>query len=307
MSQTSGPSGSNEMRFACSTLVALAVAVLLATACNKHESRREPAPPLRVVSTSPSITEIMFALGAGDRLVGVTDYCTYPPEAQQIARIGSIVSPSLEAILALHPDLVVLGNLNTPFQARLESLGIPLLMFPENTTEDILHNIQMLSDRLGEPERGRQLVRQLESSIASLRHGVDDGKRRSVMFVVGRTPGTVNDIYVVGNRVFLSDLIEMAGGRNAFADLTQHYARVSKEEILARAPDIILESTHGQNLTDEKQASMRQAWAALGYLPAVRNHRIYFLNDDYLLIPGPRFVQTLKKLTTILQQENPDG
>jgi len=280
--------------------------VLLVAACDKQKAPQPSGPPVRVVSTSPSITEMMFALGAGDRLVGVTDYCTYPPEAREIAKIGGIINPSLEAIVALHPDLVVLGNLNAAFRAKLEALNIPFLMFPENTIADILNNIQLLADRLGEPERGRQLVQRIENNMATIRQGLDNKQRREVMFVVGRTPGTVNDIYVVGQRAFLSDLIEMAGGKNAFGDLAQQYAKVSKEEILARAPEIILESTHGQNLTVAGQAEMRRTWSALGYLPAVRNRQIYFLNDDYLLIPGPRFVQTLKKLTTILRVENSD-
>ncbi len=263
--------------------------------------------PGRIVSTSPSITEMIFALGAGGRLVGVTNYCTYPPEAGQIQSIGGIVDPSIETVISLQPDLVVLGSLNAMVKNKLASLKLPLLVLPEYTTEDILANLMLLAQRLGIPERGAALAAQLQEQMQALKGHADSRPGRSVMFVVGRTPGTVNDVYVVGNRVFLNDLITMAGGKNVFGDLEKQYAKVSKEEILARAPEFILESTHGRTLTDAEEREMRKVWSALSYLPAVREQRIHFLNDDYLLIPGPRFVQTLQKLTTILQSQEGAG
>jgi len=258
------------------------------------------AAPQRIISTSPALTELLFAIGAGDRIVGVTEFCVFPPEAKEIRKIGGIINPSLETIIGLKADLVVLGSLNTKLRENLRATAIPTLFVDESGLGDILQNIRKLGEALHLKTEANALVENLAMQIEQVKTEAEAEERKRVMLVVGRSPGSLNDIYVVGGNVFLDDLIQLAGGENIFGDLTLQYSKISKEEILARTPEIIVESAHNIKLTDKKKDAMTNVWGRLSALPAVKNQRIYFLNEDYLLLPGPRFIHTLTKLKSIL-------
>lgn len=290
------------------SIVSLAAILLLCGCLGKEKTEADRSSqaalaPQRIISTSPGLTEILFAIGAGDRIVGVSEFCTYPPETASIQKIGGIVNASMETIVALQPDLVILGSLTVKLEANLRNTDIRTLHVDEHSIEKILQNIRKIGAAVGLSESANKLATDLERQMRTVQVDVGTRKRKRVLFVVGRSPGTLNDIYVVGSGVFLSDLIEMAGGQNVFADLSLQYAKVTKEDILARRPEIIVESAHNIELTDKKIDEMSNIWGQLSSLPAVQNRQIYILNDDYLLIPGPRFINTLHKLKAILHPE----
>lgn len=279
---------------------------LLREQISLFESADEPAGlPQRVISTSPAITEVLFALGAGERVVGVTDYCNYPPEAKNIERIGGTMNPSLEKLMSLEPDLVILGNLSERDHADYATVGLPVLVVREYTMPEIKNMIRSIGDTLGVVSTADSIVVSIESAMAASEKAVSDSIRKSVMLVIGRTPGALSDIYVVGSGVFLNDLVEAAGGRNVFSDLHRPYARVSTEEILVRRPDVIIEAAHNIELTPEKVGEMRKVWSPLGMVPAVVNREIHFINDDFLLIPGPRMVLSLKRFQQLIYPVKP--
>ncbi len=259
--------------------------------------------PNRIVSTSPAITEILFKLDVGDRIVGVTDYCTFPPKAQAIPKIGGIVKPSLETVLSLKPDLVMLGNLVAWMQPEFQRAQIPTLQLQMYTIPQILSSIDKLGEGVGVRDRAKELIETLEAEIKAAKTRVQDRRRKRAMIVVGRNLGTLSDIYVVGRESFLNDLLTFAGGENIFGSIPLQYPKVSKEEIIARAPEVIIESAHGGKLNAEIEADMKKAWQPLSSVPAIKNEEIYILNDDYLLLPGPRFIQSLKKFKSILHPE----
>lgn len=255
--------------------------------------------PQSVVSTSPAITEMLFALGVQERIVGVTDFCTFPSSAQSLPKIGGIVKPNFEQILALKPDLVLLGNLVAWMQPEFERAGLATLLLTIYTVQQILDSFHRIGSSLDLENEANELVNALELQISRSKIEIEGKERRSVMMVVGRSPGTLNDLYVVGGNVFLNDLISFAGARNIFGNLPLQYAKISIEEIISRAPEIIIESAHTIDLDQRRENEMKRAWRQLSSLPAVKNDQIYILNDEYLLIPGPRFVKTLKKFKDI--------
>ncbi|NIV91982.1 ABC transporter substrate-binding protein, partial [candidate division KSB1 bacterium] len=190
--------------------------------------------PNRIVSTSPAITEILFKLDVGDRIVGVTDYCTFPPKAQAIPKIGGIVKPSLETVLSLKPDLVMLGNLVAWMQPEFQRAQIPTLQLQMYTIPQILSSIDKLGEGVGVRDRAKELIETLEAEIKAAKTRVQDRRRKRAMIVVGRNLGTLSDIYVVGRESFLNDLLTFAGGENIFGSIPLQYPKVSKEEIIAR-------------------------------------------------------------------------
>lgn len=259
--------------------------------------------PQRIVSTSPAITEMLFALGVGHRVVGVSAHCTFPPQVTALPKVGGMVKPNVETIMALEPDLIVLDNLAAWMQPELARVNLPTLQLQTYTIDQILHSIKTLGQRLDVTEKAEWLAQTMQAQIDSAKVEVRDLPKKRVMMVVGRSPGTLSDIYVVGKQSFLNELLILAGGENIFGAMPLQYPKVSKEEILARAPDILIESAHGGELNPEIEARMKRTWQPLSSLPAVKHGRIFILNDEYLLIPGPRLVKTLEKFKTILHPQ----
>ena len=176
------------------------------------------AAPQRIVSAAPSITETLFALGLGDRVVGVTEYCHYPPEARKKPKIGGFLQQNLEVVVALKPDLVIVEGSVSHLAAQVRPLKIPTLEVDFRTLPGILDSMQKIADAAGVPERGRALRDSIDNSFDSIRRQVASLGRPKLMFVVGRTPGTLTGLIVVGGKPYLNELIEIGGGVNAFRD-----------------------------------------------------------------------------------------
>jgi iron complex transport system substrate-binding protein len=252
-----------------------------------------PAPARRVVSLAPSITETLFALGAGDQVVGVTDYCNFPPEAQQKHRVGGIVNPSIETIVRLKPDLILLsveGNVRTDFE-KLTMLGASVFVTNPRTLEGIYSSILRVGQLVGKEDSAARLVRTLRKRADSIRKNAKHEARPSVLLFVSLQP-----VIVAGPGTFLAELIAYAGGENAAARAPSHYSAYSREAVLKDDPDVLifLSDIGGSN---DELVRLYPEWSNL---KAFRRGAVYRVNADIVSRPGPRAVDALDTLFTIL-------
>ena len=267
---------------------------------------RGAEPPQRIVSTAPSLTEALFALGLGDRVAGVTTYCFYPPEARRKPKIGAYAKTDLETLLRLRPDLVVVMRYYTDLQARLASHRIPLLEVSNETLADIRQGLLAIGRAAGVESQAQERLAALDQELDGVRRRVAGRPRRRVMFVVGRTPETVRDIIVAGGNNFLNELISIAGGENVFAASAVAYPKVPAEEILARRPEVIID--RGDVIDPEKapprhEQAVARLWGRWPQLPAVASGRVYPVASDVFVIPGPRVGEAARRLARLLHPE----
>jgi iron complex transport system substrate-binding protein len=255
--------------------------------------------PQRIVSLAPSITEILFAVGAGDRVVGVSTYCDYPPEATRIDRIGTFLQPNIERILAKRPDLVIgvpsPGN-RAPVQ-RLQELGLRVLIVDPERIADILAAIRTIADALGEPARGAALVARIERDVAAVTARLDGAARPRVLLLVGRAP-----FVAAGPGTYQDELIGLAHGDNLTADAARAWPALNLEYIVAQAPEVIIDASMGSEEAADR-ASALAFWRDFSTIPAVRNGRIYGHRASELQEPGPRVAETLEKVARFIHPE----
>jgi iron complex transport system substrate-binding protein len=258
--------------------------------------------PQRIVSLAPSVTEILFALGVGDRVVGVSTYCDHPPEAAKIDRIGTFLQPNVERILARRPDLVigVPSPTNRTSVEQLESLGARVLVVNPELVDEIFAAIRTIADAVGVPERGAALVQRIEREIAAVTDRLAAAPRPRVLLLVGRAP-----FIAAGPGTYQDQLIGLAGGHNlaaAAAVAGVRWPSIGLEFIVKQAPEVIIDASMGsEELAD--QAGAEAFWADFPTIPAVRDHRIYGHRAYELLRPGPRVGQTLETVARFIHPE----
>lgn len=264
------------------------------------------APPQRIVSTAPSITEMLFALGLGDRIVGVTEYCRYPEAARRITKIGTYIQPNVEVILSLEPDLVIIQENPARLREKFEAVRLPVLELRHTTIEDIFAALRTLGRATGVEDRAERVVARMRAELERIRARTAQLPRRRVMLVIGRTPGSLRDLFVVGKASYLNELIAIAGGRNVFADAPAAYPRVPLEEILARDPEVIIDRGDmgaSTEATEEHKSAVRRLWQQYASLTAVRRGAVYPVASDIYVVPGPRMVEAVRAIARMLHPE----
>ena len=285
------------------TLVALVLLALL-TGCESGPSDvRTPEKPQRIVSLVPTVTEILFAIGAGDRVVGISDFDTYPPEALDRPRVGALINPNLEAIFELRPDLVITYGTQSLLQERLAVVGIRQFSFVTGPTEHILDSIRDLGHEVGLDENSALLAGQIHDVLESLRRTRPPDPPR-VLLVHSRDVGTMGSFYSAGSDSYFGELIDIAGGRNLFDDVAANAFQPSLEEALDREPEVIIELLPSDQGGETRIALRHQDWNALTSIPAVQNGRVYILADDYLLLVGPRLHQVARDLANVIRTDS---
>ena len=253
--------------------------------------------PQRIISIIPSTTEMLFAMGAGPRVIGVGNFDRYPPEAQARPKVGGLIDPDVERILSLKPDLVVVYGTQSDLRAQLERARIPMFLYEHAGLPDITSTIRELGARIGSSNEGDALANRIEAEIADVRKRVEGRPRPRTLLVFGRDAETLRGIYASGATGFLHDMLDAAGGTNVFADVKRQSIQTTSELAVARAPDVIIEigvdtaSSSGRNL---------RAWEALPSIPAVRNKRIYQLRGDGMMNPGPRISASVRRIAEVL-------
>ena len=264
------------------------------------------ASALRIVSTAPSITETLYALGLGDRVVGVTTYCHYPPEAMKKPKIGSYTQPDLEVIASLRPDLVVIQRNPVRLAERLSALHLNVIEVSHDSLAQISQAVDRIGGAAGVPVRARALNASIRAQLDDVRRRTAKFPRRRVLFVVGRTPGMLENIVTMSRGSYLNELIEIAGGINIFADARTSYPKVSMEEVLARAPDVIIDmGDMGQTVgvTEEQKRAAAALWNRYPSLPAVKQGRVYGVASDVFVIPGPRVTEAAREFAGMIHPE----
>jgi iron complex transport system substrate-binding protein len=256
--------------------------------------------PQRIVSVAPSVTEILFALGAGDRVVGVTTFCNYPEEAKKKPKVGGYTTPSLETILALRPDQVIMMRNRSDIAQRLRQTGIDVVELQPENLAGIYESIQVISDKIGAPEKGRALNQSIQSQLKEMAAKAARGPKARILFVVGRTPGSVSDITGVGRGSYLHELIGLAGGENILADTTVPYPQVNLEEVIRRNPDIIIDMGHLEMVTESQKEAVRQLWRKFSFLRAVQRNAVFPISADYFVTQGPRVVQAVRDIQAMI-------
>ena len=267
---------------------AWACALLMMAACHRapgprtHEVRR-------IISLAPSTTEILYALGVGDRVVGVDQYSDWPPAAAKVARVGSDLSPSVERIVALKPDVVFIATSanSRELPEELERLGVHVVISHIATLDDLWRDIAATADAVGRHDAGVALVAELRARVAAIHARVAALPAPKVAVVVWAEPLTI-----VGGHSFVDDVIRAAGGDNIAGDSQQPYPQYSVERLLARAPEVIVVGSH-------KGGPTLAPLTAHASLPAVKNGRIHSVDGDLLFRPGPRLVEGVELLSRL--------
>ena len=259
--------------------------------------------PERIVSMSPSVTEIVYALGCGERLVGRTRYCLYPPEVQTKPEIGGYLDPSYEAIVALQPDLVITQSGES--HRALEELGLRVLAVRHDTAEGILDSITAVGRACGAENQASQLTADLRAQVRRMEQRAVGADRLPVLLVVDRpiATGKIRDACVAGSDGFMNRMIELAGGYNACPTTGVSARIVSAEGILKMNPQVIVELIAPQAQAGLSHNAILADWRQLPEIAAVRNDRIHILDADYAFIPGPRFVRLAEDLGRLVHPE----
>jgi iron complex transport system substrate-binding protein len=251
---------------------------------------RVPQLPTRIVSLAPSLTETLYALGVQDRLVGDTDFCDYPPDAQKKRKVGGPINPNLEEIAALHPDLVlVTKEINRLDTLRaLDTLGIPAYATDARNVDDILSTTQKLADLLGVPETGKSLTADLQARLVALHARLESLPPSRVLFVVWTHP-----LISVGKNTFIADALRKADAAS-IVDATQDWPQMNLEEVVRLQPDyLVFAASHADSAArDFELLSSLPGWQ---FLEAVRNHRFAVISDA-VNRPAPRIVSAIEDL-----------
>jgi iron complex transport system substrate-binding protein len=260
------------------------------------------APPSRIVSLVPAVTETLFAIGAGPQVVGVSSYDREPPEVRRLPRVGALMDPDLERILTLRPDLVVAYASQHDLRSQLARAGIDTFSYVHAGLAQVFETIERLGTATGQVDGARVVSARLRRQLDEIGRRVTGRPRPSVLLVIGREPLSLRNIYASGGHGFLHDLLERAGGDNVLADVARESLQVSTEQVLARRPDVILE-LRADAMDDETLARERAAWSSLGIVPAVRSGRVHLLTGQELVIPGPRVGAAAERLSRALHPD----
>jgi len=263
-------------------------------------------PPQRIVSTAPSITELLYALGLGDRIVGVDRFSRYPPEVLRKQKIGDYANPNLEVIASLRPDLVMIPTNPVKLAERLATLRLKVLEIDQEGIAKLYDSFRIVGQATGTVEQAARLTSTVRGQLETVRARAAPLKRTRMMFVVGRTPNRLDGLIVVGQASYLNEIIALAGGENVFRDAVASYPEVSLEEVLARNPDVIVDMgdmADTVGVTDEHKREVTSLWERLTSVAAVKQHRVHAVASDVYVVPGPRVVEAAKAFFAMLHPE----
>jgi len=254
----------------------------------------------RIVSTAPSITETLFAMGLGPRVVGVTIYCKFPAEAAKLPKIGNLLTPDLEAIMALKPDLVVVHKTTTHLVEALTRLHIQIVEVQSQNLDAIYAGAREIGKATSAGDGAERMIRDMQSKLRGLKKLTAGLPKPSVVFIVGHTPGKLEGMVAGSGTSYFSDLLDYSGGSNIFHDVTAPYPRISLEEILSLNPDAIMELSGDAR---PKQEEVLALWHSKGMLKAVKTGRVFALESSPFLVPGPRAAEAVGILLRLLHPE----
>ena len=256
--------------------------------------------PRRIVSLIPAVTEMIYAIGDGARVAAVSNYDHFPAEVAKLPRVGGLLDPSVERILAIKPDLVIVYATQKELIERLDRAQIPYFNYQHKGLADIMTTIRAVGARIGSAATADALASRMDRTLADIRARTAGLPHPATLLVFERDRASLRNVFASGGYGFLHDMLEIAGGRNVFADVRQQAVQASTEMLIASKPDVIVELVYGDSLKNADLAKELRAWDALASLPAVRSRRISALTGDEFVVPGPRVVDATRKLAAAL-------
>ena len=302
-------------------IAALVMVALSMVACSRPSPISDSSPadskgievPHRIVSLAPSVTEVLYELGLGERVVGVTRYCDYPPEVVGKPVVGGYLDINYEAIVALEPDLAIGIQDSTEALRRLNDLGVPTLQVDQHDVAGILDSILRIGEAGGALELAREIEREVRSHIGRIGRMTAGSDRPRTLVVVDRVvgSGSVRSVWAAGPTTFYNEILELAGGRNAVESGLTVYPELSVEGLLSVDPDAIIEVTAELDSRGLDTRTVLADWQSLGALRAVASGSVHVFDQEWMVIPGPRvslIVETFARaLHPGLEWARPDG
>jgi len=244
--------------------------------------------PQRIISLIPATTEMIFAIGAGNRLVGVGNYDRFPPEVSRLPKVGGLLDPDVERVISLKPDLVIVYATQADLKRQLERAQIPTYDYAHRGLPDILETMRALGERIGMKAGADAAAAKIQQQLDATRARVASLPRPKTLLVFAREQGTIRRVNASGGLGFLHDVLELAGGSDVLGDLRQQSVDMSTEMIITRAPEAIVELHYGDPLPPERLEAERRVWNVLASVPAVKTGRVHLLVGDEFVVPGPR-------------------
>jgi iron complex transport system substrate-binding protein len=260
-----------------------------------------------LITMSPAVTEIAFALGLGGRVVAVSDFCNYPEEAHSLPKCGAYLNPNLEVIRTLRPGLLVYQGDYATLRKYCEETGQNSLSVRLDTLNDLYRSAEAISQAAGVPRAGRKLVLSIQEDLAHIAQRTSGWPRARVFLCCAREPGSLRGMMTCSKGTFLDELIYVAGGDNMLHGSPSLYPTPSLEEVVAGAPEVILDLAGGAGADSGDATTGAAEWAALATVPAVREGHVYVLSDDYLQILGPRVAQTAARFAEAIHPGSAAG
>jgi cobalamin transport system substrate-binding protein len=259
--------------------------------------------PRRIISLVPATTEMLFAMGAGDRVAGVSNYDRFPAEVERLPKVGGLLDPDVERVLSLKPDLVIVYDTQTDLKRQLERARVPIFPYVHRGLPDITETMRTLGARVGAKAAADAAAARIEEQLAAVGRRVAGRSKPKTLLVFGREQGTLRHVTASGGYGFLHDVLEIAGGADILGDLRKQSVDMSTEMILTRAPEVIIELHYGDTVKPEIFDAERQVWNGLASVPAVKNRRVYLLNGLEFVVPGPRIVVAAERFARTLHPE----
>jgi iron complex transport system substrate-binding protein len=283
----------------------LASFVLVASLATLSHAQAQAQTPARIVSTSPSITETLFALGLGDRVVGVSRFCRYPAAVTALPKVGTFLKPDTEIIASLRPDLVCVHAGPNTAASQLQTLGIRTATIDRGALPAVFTMIRQLGTAAAVPDRADRLIANLQAGLDRVKAAVATRAPRKVLIIVGRRTGTLTDLVAVGSGSYLHDLATIAGGTNVLADAKVAYPRISMETVIGLAPDVIIdvgEMGESPADADRRRTATEALWKEQTLVKAVRDARdardggVHATTDEAFVVPGPRILDVARTM-----------
>lgn len=280
-----------------STFTILLSLFLFDSGCSKQSEKSG------IISVGPNITEILFAIGAQSQIKGIGDFDDYPPQTQNLTRVGTYLSPNLEKITTLNPATIIVSGEVPQLRELSQHLNIQYYAIPMDTLQQIYDGILLIGELTHSSHRAQLLIDTIKQNLQKIENLTKDLEPVSTLLVVGREPRDLSSIQVAGGKSFLSEILKIAGGKNVYKDAEQPYFEISAEQVISKTPEAIIEFHCGENLTQRQLDALFLDWKALESVPAVQKSRIYFILESYGMRPGPRIYKIAEEIATFLHPE----
>jgi len=284
-------------------ILVAALALLAAAGCGGSGPPAAPKGDLRILSLTPSVTEVLFAMGLGPHVVGRSTYCTWPPEAKDLPAVGDTMQLSLEKVIRLQPTVAFLVTRREAVPRRLEGLGIRTVALDTDTMPQLLESIRTIGCETGHQAEAQALINRIQADLEAVRRRVAGLPRPKVLFAFPMTVGS-SQIMVAGRGSFVDELLDVAGAENAYAARAD-WPNIGPQQVIALEPDVVIINATGEDSPPDRLQTIRHAWDALTSVPAVARGRVHILTESYLTIPGPRVGEAARLLAETIHPAPP--